>query len=198
MSRWVTTTCPARVVWGEPVVFEAVQSDRRLRLVYRSRGATRGRERRLDPWGLVHAAGTWYLVAGREGVNRTYRVDRIAEAEILDEATDRPDTLDVREVWHELRAGWRAQPAHSIVLSVARAQGDLVRRSLGLVLLSEPEVVAGRGDRVELRAQVTSLRGAVGVLLGFGAWVEVVAPPELRDLMVEIAEESRLVHARVE
>ena len=41
-------------------VFAAVQADRRLRVSYRSRGAAHGSERRLDPWGLVLAAGTWY------------------------------------------------------------------------------------------------------------------------------------------
>ena len=43
-----------------------------------------------------------------------------------------------------------------------------------------------------------TLRGAVGVLLGFGAWVEVLDPPELRDLMVEIADEVRTQYLAVD
>ncbi len=187
--------------WGSAVVrtpsalatvFAAVQADRRLRVSYRSRGAAHGSERRLDPWGLVLAAGTWYLVAGDRGRNRAYRVDRIEEVELLEEADERPARLDVLGLWHELRAGWRSRQAHSIALSVTRAQADLVRRRLGLVLAGEPVTAAdGGGDRVEIRAEVTTLRGAVGVLLGFGAWVEVLDPPQLRDLMVEIADEVR-------
>lgn len=37
--------------------------------------------------------------------------------------------------------------------------------------------------------------GAVGVLLGFGSWVHVLDPPELRELMVQIADEARSLYA---
>ena len=36
----------------------------------------------------------------------------------------------------------------------------------------------------------------MGVLLGFGAWVEVLEPVQLRELMVAVADESRAVHCR--
>lgn len=87
-------------------VFAAVQADRRLRVrVYRSRGAAHGSERRLDPWGLVFAAGTWYLVAGDQGRNRAYRVDRIGRLRLLQEAVERPARLDVLALWHEVACG---------------------------------------------------------------------------------------------
>ncbi len=182
------------------VVFAAVQSDRRLRVSYRPRGADHGSDRHLEPWGLVLAAGTWYLIAGAPGGGarsaRAYRVDRMEQVELLDEPIERPEHLDVLGTWHELRAGWRARPVHPIVLSVARAQADLVRRSLGMVLMGEPELRDDGGGRVQLRAPVSTLRGAVGVLLGFGAWVEVLEPVQLRELMVAVAEESRAVHCR--
>jgi predicted DNA-binding transcriptional regulator YafY len=177
------------------VVFAAVQADQRLLVSYRPRGAARGTERRLDPWGLVLAAGTWYLVAGDRGSDRAYRVDRIEQVQLLDEPTERPERLDVLALWHELRAGWRAGAAYPVVLSVTRAQADLVRRSLGLVLTDEPEVLDDGGDRIEIRARVSTLRGAVGVLLGFGSWVHVLDPPELRELMVQIADEARSLYA---
>lgn len=177
-----------------PAVFAAVQSDQRLRVSYRPRGDSRGSERVLDPWGLVLAADTWYLVAGDRGTNHAYRVDRMEAAELLDQPTDRPERLDVLRLWHELRAEWQALPSHSIVLSVARAQADLVQRTLRLVLMGEPTVVDHGGDRVEIRAEVSTLRGSVGVLLGFGSWVEAVSPPELRTLMVEIAAQARDVY----
>lgn len=177
-----------------PAVFAAVQSDQRLRVRYRPRGESRGSERVLDPWGLVLAADTWYLVAGDRGTNHAYRVDRMEAAELLDEPTARPERLDVLRLWHELRAEWQALPSHPIVLSVARAQADLVQRTLRLVLMGEPAVVDDGGDRVEIRAEVSTLRGSVGVLLGFGNWVEAVSPPELRTLMVEIADQARAVY----
>ena len=57
-------------------------SDHRLRLRYR-----RGEEAvvvEVDPNGLVLKSGVWYLLAGRDGEPRTYRVSRVEDAEVLD------------------------------------------------------------------------------------------------------------------
>ena len=35
----------------------------------------------MDPWGLVDKDGVWYLVAGTEAGQRTFRVDRVVAAE---------------------------------------------------------------------------------------------------------------------
>lgn len=169
-------------------VFEAVETGRRLRVGYRPRGASDATPRLLDPLGLVLAAGTWYTIAADRGVPHAYRLDRMEEAAVLDEPVERPAGLDLRAAWQELRAGWNARPTEAIVLSVERAQADLVERNLGLVLADDP-VREAVGERVEIHARVTTLRGAVGVLLGFGTWVRVVEPPELRELMVAVARE---------
>ncbi len=170
-------------------VFAAVQDGCRLRVGYRPRGTSEATERTLDPWGLVLAAGTWYAVAADRGVPHTYRLDRMTEVTILPEPVRRPERLDLRAEWRELRASWNARPTERIVLQVARAQADLVERNLGLVLAGRPSREELDDDVVEIRAEVTTLRGAVGMLLGFGVWVRVVDPPELRDLMVAVAGE---------
>ncbi len=77
---------PAR--WGEsgrkrPDLVELLQTAvvrrRRVRLVYANRARERT-ERLVDPWGLVDKDELWYLVAGTEDGQRTFRVDRIADA----------------------------------------------------------------------------------------------------------------------
>ncbi|HEX5540296.1 MAG TPA: WYL domain-containing protein, partial [Micromonospora sp.] len=58
----------------------AVIRQRKLNLTYTSR--TRDRtERLVDPWGLVDKDDIWYLVAGTDQGQRTFRVDRIIAAE---------------------------------------------------------------------------------------------------------------------
>jgi predicted DNA-binding transcriptional regulator YafY len=60
-----------------------------------------GRERLVDPWGLVDKSATWYLLAGTAAGRRTFRVDRIGDAELTDLAADRPDDLSLTEAWRE-------------------------------------------------------------------------------------------------
>ncbi|WP_455566387.1 WCX domain-containing protein [Nocardia fusca] len=77
-------------------------------------------------------------------------------------------------------------PATEIVLRVHRSRLPLVLRSLAVTALDDPEPVAGEPDVYRLR--VRSMEGAVAMLVGFGAEVDYVAPAELRDRIIAIAE----------
>lgn len=178
-----------------PELLDAVERDRRVRIRYRSRGASQVRTRTLDPWGLVQAAGTWYLIAAHRGRPRTYRLDRIQRLEVLTARSHRPPGLDLAELWRTLRQAWQDQPSHPIELRVLCAQADLVIRQLGLTLATEPHRRRDGPSHERITAEVTTLRGAVGVLLGFGNWLEVLSPLELRTLMVEIADQAGQLYA---
>ena len=54
--------------------------------------------RGVDPYGLVHGNGTWYLIGrcGRSGETKVFRLDRVIATELLDARFDRPDDLDLR------------------------------------------------------------------------------------------------------
>ena len=80
-----------------PVVQDAVTHDRKLSMRYRSAGKN-PEERVVGPLGLVAKAMTWYLVAQADAGLRTYRVSRIEDAHVLDEAVERPADFDLAEV----------------------------------------------------------------------------------------------------
>src|SRR5437899_4143548 len=85
--------------WGErdrrrpeaaAVLEAAVIGRRKVRLTYV--GSNRERtERLVDPWGLVDKDDIWYLIAGTERGQRTFRIDRIIAAEPTGQPADRPD-----------------------------------------------------------------------------------------------------------
>jgi proteasome accessory factor C len=66
-----------------------------VRIVYRSVGKEETTEREIEPWSVFATLGRWYvlghcrLVAGQ----RTFRVDRIKELEVLDETFERPEVV---------------------------------------------------------------------------------------------------------
>ena len=175
-------------------VLAGVTNAQRLRIHYRSRGAAKARTRTLDPWGLVLAGSTWYLIAAHRGSPRTYRIDRMEAVVVLEVAATRPARLDLAAVWSELRAAWQDQPTTRVEFRILRTHAELARRSLQLVLVAEPEVRDDGPDHVRLTAQVTSVRGAVGVMLGYGNWVQALDPPELRSMMAAVAREVLEVH----
>ncbi len=50
---------------------------RKVRLTYAT--SPERTERLVDPWGLVDKDDIWYLIAGTDDGQRTFRVDRIVD-----------------------------------------------------------------------------------------------------------------------
>jgi predicted DNA-binding transcriptional regulator YafY len=169
-------------------VQQAVLTDRRLRLTYRPRDPSGTGVRTVDPYGLLQAAGTWYLIAAHRGRPRSYRVSRVLAATVLNEPSSRPADLDLRALWRELRSQFAGRPSHTIRLSC-----DPARYELALTLLAGqgagPPRVLDAGPPVVFEVEVHVLRPTVGLLAGLGSAVRALAPPELLELMVNVAED---------
>jgi len=199
-SRAVVTD---RARWGEhppppspvpPDVPDAVQravvERRRLRLEYTDRTGRRT-GRAVDPWGLVDKAGVWYLVAGTEGASpagrRTFRLDRIAAATVLDEPAARPDLLDLARTWDE--AATAVEDRRSAVTATVVTDTRYVavlRDRFG----RHATVLGTDADgRVTLRVAAHTTVGLAEQLAGWGARVDVVAPAGLRAELVRIGRE---------
>ncbi len=96
--------------WGEhatarppmvEVLQPAVVRRRKVRLVYTGRARART-ERLVDPWGLVEKDDVWYLLAGTDRGQRTFRVDRVVSAEMTDEVAERPADFELAQAWERV------------------------------------------------------------------------------------------------
>ncbi|MCG5437968.1 helix-turn-helix transcriptional regulator [Micromonospora foliorum] len=174
-----------------PELARAVWADRVVELRYR-RG-DREVTRRVQPYGLVLKSGIWYLV-GRVGDDvRTYRVDRVTGVEVGDEHFDRDEGFDLAGHWREqggsfLRTMLRAEVAVRLSPAGLRQLRHLVDAPFVydelLAAASQPD---GQGW-VVARLPVESVQVAYHQLLGLGPEVEVLGPPELRQLFAESAD----------
>jgi predicted DNA-binding transcriptional regulator YafY len=175
-----------------PQVQEAVWADHRVRVRYRH-GDGRAAGYLLDPYGLVVKAGTWYLVAAHRGVPRLFRVDRLQSVTTLAQPALRPDDLDLADLWHQLREQVEA-PRDAVTVRL-RARTDVLPRLLRMATSQragpEPRPddcpPPGPDGRVELDLGFRAPGAALGLLLGFGDAVEVVAPAELRERFLAAA-----------
>lgn len=80
---------------------------RRVRLLYRAEAGSRS-EVDVDPWAVVVRHGRWYLLchSHRAAARRSYRIDRVASVEALDETSTVPAALDpVTELEAHLAVG---------------------------------------------------------------------------------------------
>lgn len=167
-------------------VRRAVFAGRRLRIRYTAgirdeAGGEPARWRTVDPIGLVSAGGRWYLLATRDGAERSYRLSRIDGVEELDEPADRPAGIDLDREWQARREKWSAsRPGLATLVRVrAERRADLVRtaRSVGG---EEPD---GDGALL-LEVEFSDTAHAEGVVWSLGADAELVEPAEVRAALV--------------
>lgn len=164
----------------------AVWDDRRVRLGYedRKRNVT---TRVVDPLGLVSKAGVWYVVARSAGEMRSFRADRITEAEELLERFDRPADFDLERYWSETTAKFsdESRPVYSATLRMTPETLEFVASRWS----AEIDVLE-RGERILARVAFPSMDVAVYQTLAWGARVTIVAPEDLRSAIVERAREA--------
>ena len=162
---------------------EALWSERRVELLYDRGGRTV--RRRVDPFGLVLKAGTWYLVARHRGTVRTYRVGRVRACTPLDDTFERPTDFDLASWWEassrefdrsilryrcELELSPRAQRRLPQVTDPAAAQEALERGRPG-----------AREGWVAVELDCEAEEVIADQLRALGDGVEVCSPAALRD-----------------
>ncbi len=144
-------------------------------------------ERRVHPLGLAARRHAWYLIAETDAGQRTFRVDRVTSVGVTDEAVVRPPDFDLEEAWRsiseEVSRRW----------PTIEARGHVVPEHLellGRVLGTRLQIGPTRSDgAVEILVRGENLMALAGDLAGFGAWVEITSPVEVRHRLAKIGAE---------
>jgi predicted DNA-binding transcriptional regulator YafY len=164
----------------------AVVDGVQVRLGYAGRDRPAG-ERTIHPLGLVVKSSVWYLLAGTDAGQRTFRVSRVTAVTRTTDAVVRPKDFDLEEAWQAVtvtvdsrRAAFKAQAL------VDRGMLGLLRSMFGSQLTV---IGTTAGDRAEVEVGGSSARVVAGQLAGLGAGITVLAPPEVRDHLARIGAE---------
>jgi predicted DNA-binding transcriptional regulator YafY len=181
--------------WGErdrrrPEMVDLLQAavirQRKVRLTYA--GRTRAQtERLVDPWGLVDKDDIWYLIAGTERGQRTFRLDRIIAAEPTDQPAERPDNFTLHEAWHDVvdEVEQRRSRTWATVLIESKFV-PILQGHFGRHCHTDGQLGDGR-SRIRLAAP-TPLDIARN-LAGWGAKIDVIEPPSVHAELARIGAE---------
>jgi predicted DNA-binding transcriptional regulator YafY len=190
------------VGWGEvdrarPVLVdrlqEAVIDRRRVRLVYTSATRTQS-ERLVDPWGLVDKDDTWYLIAGTDRGQRTFRLDRVVDAEVTDERAARPDDFALATAWQQVVGDVEARRSRTwATVVIERRFAPILRDQFG----RHGQLADALDDgRVRVRVGAPTPLDIARHLAGWGSMIEVVEPDEVRFELARIGAELADQYAR--
>jgi len=170
-----------------PAIQEAIWQERKLQFGYQRGHDCDPVERVADPLGLVAKGSAWYLVAAVEGQVRSYRVSRVVEARVLDEAFVRPKGFELASFWEQSAASFKENfPRFNAVL---RAHPDILPRMYSAGRFARVERVeppdADGWVKVSIRFQFE--HEACEYALSFGNRIEMLEPADLWEKVVEAA-----------
>lgn len=174
----------------DPDVFaaigEALLSGRQLQLTYRAIGGAGSRRHVLHPLGLVHRAGTSYLVAtaGEYETPHNFALQRMSEPQVLAHPAREPDGFSLDAYVNGERA-FEWPRGETVVLELAA--NEWLARHLEERRLSDDQVIAADGPpgRFHVRATVAATEQLWWWLRSLGPAVEILAPAFLRQRFAE-------------
>lgn len=177
-------------------VHEALLRDRRLRARYRRRGESRSKEREINPLALIYTYGPAYLVCTFRNHTEVLHLPlhRFSTARLLDAPAFGPPGFDLEEYLTRERA--LEYPVGGEMRLDALYDPDVVIHLRETPLSRDQRLRDHPDGRVRLTATVRDTEQLRWWLLGFGEWVEVLGPEELRREFAEIASRMRRQYLR--
>jgi len=171
-------------------VADAVRHHRPVSIRYTA-GDGRRSERILHPYGLVVHSGRWYVTGADPGIgeDRTFRLDRIADARTLPGSFEPPAGLDPAQ---RVLSGLATAPYRYQVTLRIQATAEQIRARLPASVASIESAAAGEDPRaegwlrVDLRAE--RLDWVPAVLASLDRPFVIERPDELRGLVAALAE----------
>jgi predicted DNA-binding transcriptional regulator YafY len=138
----------------------------------------------LHPYRLVLLKACWYLIARPDDreAPRTYRVARFQKLKMLDRPAQVPEEFDLRAYFGKAWAVYRGDQTYEIELKFLPEAADMVTET---IWHSTQKVTKHTDGSVTLKFSVDGLSEILNWIVGWTKWVQVVAPAELRDLVIE-------------
>jgi predicted DNA-binding transcriptional regulator YafY len=177
-------------------VADAVWAERKLSVRYES--WTKTTDRVLEPFGLVLKGGIWYVVARSADEVRTFRLSGIKALITLDETFARPKAFDLVAYWAEATEKFQ-QDIYVGTARVRATQRGIVRlKGISETVrkaIEAEELIYDAGGWTTLTIPIEEIGWATREMTNVGAEAEVLAPPELRTAVAEVARKMAALYA---
>lgn len=190
---WYRRASPVKYL--RPIA-QAVWSSTRLNICYESWSKTV--RRTLDPLGLVAKAGAWYLVARTDsGSVRTYKIAKVLDLSVLSDRFAYPSGFDLARHWRsELERFERGLLQGEATLRMSAAALPNVELLGAAAAEAVLAATASADGWRQVVIPIESVTHVAGLLLRFADTVEVLAPRELREEVIQRAERVLALYAQ--
>ncbi|MDB4867576.1 MAG: Helix-turn-helix type 11 domain protein [Cohnella sp.] len=177
---------------------QSVADGRTLKMEYQTGHESISKTRKMDPYGLIHWKGNWYVVGfcHLRGEIRSFRVDRIRSLTGDDGVFERPASFSARQfLLHNLLPD--PGSSETLVTVIVRGKWEALNELCDHWLFGHALV-----ERTEEEARFSLQKEAIQnmvpyFLFGYGRAIQVLEPQVLKERMIEVAERL-LEHYRID
>jgi predicted DNA-binding transcriptional regulator YafY len=162
----------------------AIRNCQRIRFRYESHTKETS-EREIEPYGVLHADGRWYLVGfclSRQEL-RTFRLDRLSELEIRKETFERPESFDARAYFASQMPFVQSLYEIDVWIDMPVEEAE---RSFAMWRIATESHEGG----TRLRCSRDRLETFAAMVLSLGKRIVVNHPPELRNTFAQLAAQA--------
>ena len=179
-----------------PILQEALWLERKLQITYERGPDCEAVQRLIEPYGLVAKGSVWYLVGAVDGQVRSYRVSRIAQAEVLNEQAEIPADFDLGQYWQQSATAFKSNvPNYLAQFWVAPAVWLRLNFAGRFARVTETDETDARGWRkVIVGFDVEEM--ACEYAVSFGPNLEVIKPLSLREKVVNMAQATLTFYSK--
>jgi predicted DNA-binding transcriptional regulator YafY len=150
---------------------------------YKSPYDTKPKQLRLTPYRLCLIKQAWYLIAVPSGSSgpHTYRVARFKSLRQVDAPAHIPNDFDLKMYFGNAWTVYRGEPTYDIEIEFTRDASDIVTET---TWHATQQVRRNRDGSVRIQFCVDGLEEMVPWVLGWSGSAKIVAPIELRNLVL--------------
>jgi proteasome accessory factor C len=174
----------------EAILEQALTECRTVEIRYYSRTTDRVTMRVVEPLAIVDLDGRWYLAAHcrLRRAERTFRLDRIMSAELLDEHFQRPDNIDPAKYLHA-ETWFRPYDAPEAVLTFEPEVARWAKERFNGAVVEEKD-----DGSVVCKVTLTDVASVADIICDFDGKVTVSSPDWARNEFLELIYRIRRLH----
>ena len=164
---------------------ETLFAERSIRITYYSPHTDTVTERTIHPLHLIHYMGNWHLISwcGSKMELRNFALSRIREITVADQNLALP--ADLPELKGYTRQHFGIMQGENSIEAVLNFSAKISSRIGEQIWHPEQRSAPNPDGSLTLSFPVSDFRELVKIILGYGAHIEVLAPPELKMLVKE-------------
>jgi predicted DNA-binding transcriptional regulator YafY len=180
---------PQRLVPTFRSLVKGLLEKRKVVIQYKSNKDPKPQERLIHPYHLLENEGRWYCLAfcAKARARRMYALWRIEKAVVSDESFERPAEIDNADYWaahSEVFGVWvKGGPKVEIVLRMTGYAARLLEESSYRPKAMKVRRPSADPESVRVSFYASAFEDVVPWIMRWGAYCEVVSPPELREIV---------------